>query len=114
MVTGITSAEQLKKFTSENKGALLYFSTPDCNVCKVLKPKLYELIASKYPGIEFGYVDISTLKEIAGELAIFSVPTVIVYFDGREFFRKSRNLSLEEFSSEIDRPYTLLYENSTN
>ncbi len=104
------NTDDLKEFVRDNESALIYFSTPQCNVCKVLKPKLIDLINSEFPKIKTGYVDSEALPEVAAQNRIFSVPTILVFLDGKEFLRKSRNINLHEFRQEIERPYLLFFD----
>ena len=110
MIKTISTIEEFEKVIKENLGVVFYFSTPECNVCKILKPKLIELIEESFPKLEFFYIDCSLAVELASQKSVFAVPTILVYFDGKEFIRKSRNLSLAEFEKEISRPYTMLFE----
>ena len=94
----------------ENEPALLvYFSTEVCNVCKVLKPKVAELIAAEFPKIKLVYIQSDKFPEIAAQNQIFAAPTIVVYFDGREYIRKSRNIGISELQQEIERPYLMLF-----
>lgn len=88
---------------------LAYFSTVECGVCKVLKPKVEEMIFREFPEIKLVYVEINQSPEIAAQNRIFTVPVVLVYFEGREFFRKSRNFGVDELRNELIRPYSLLF-----
>ncbi len=106
----IFTLEEFKEFVTTYSGAVVYFSTPGCNVCKVLKPKLKELLAQKFPEMKFGYVDCEASKELAAQQSIFAVPTILFFIDGKEFFRKSRNVNLNELSMELERPYSLFFE----
>ena len=106
----LTSLEEYEKFISENPATLIYFSTPQCNVCKVLKPKLVEFINADFPNIKMGYINSEQLPEAAAQNRIFTVPTIIVLLDGKEFIRKSRNVNLAEFNDELERPYSLYFE----
>ncbi|MFZ1292146.1 MAG: thioredoxin family protein [Melioribacteraceae bacterium] len=105
----IKSQEQFEEFTSNNEASLIYFSTPQCNVCKVLKPKVKELLSDKFPKIKMAYVDCELLKEVSAQNRVFAVPTILVFLDGKEFLRKSRNISISEFSQELQRPYSLYF-----
>ncbi len=88
---------------------LLYFTSPDCNLCKSLIPKIREMVASKFPQLKLQVVDIASNKEIAGKYQIFTVPVILVFFEGKEFLRKVRNFSISELEKEIDRPYQLFF-----
>ncbi len=108
--TDLFTIEEYEKFVSENPGAVIYFSTPTCNVCKVLKPKLKELLKEEFPEMKFAYVDCEKAKELAGQNQIFAVPTVQFMLDGREFIRKSRNINLPTLYDELSRPYSMMFE----
>lgn len=105
----IDSFSEFQKFLKENPAVCFYLSTPQCNVCKVLKPKVIELLKSNFPEIKFIYVDLNESKEIAGQLSVFAVPTILVFFDGREIIRASRNISIEQLSVQIERYYKLMF-----
>ena len=94
---------------SNENAILFYFTSTDCNVCKVLLPRVRELLASKFPRLKLHVVDIASNREIAGKYQIFTVPVVLVYFEGREFTRKVRNFSVQELEKEIERPYKLFF-----
>ncbi|HOI48012.1 MAG TPA: thioredoxin family protein [Prolixibacteraceae bacterium] len=97
------------RFVEEHPAVLAYFSTVECGVCKVLKPKVEEMIFREFPEIKLVYVEINQSPEIAAQNRIFTVPVVLVYFEGREFFRKSRNFGVDELRNELIRPYSLLF-----
>ncbi len=99
--------EDLKK----KEGVLFYFSHEECNVCKVLKPKIHDMLSDHFPGMEMCYVNVRELPAVAGQESVFAVPTISVLFDGREFIRKSRNIGLQELYEQISRPYSILFEN---
>lgn len=105
----LKNTSDFNKFIKKNKAALIYVSTPQCNVCKVLKPKLVDFINAEFPKITMGYVDSEALPEVAAQNSIFAVPTILVYLDGKEFLRKSRNINLHEFRQELERPYHLFF-----
>ena len=104
-----TSFDNFIESTKSNKAVCFYLSTPECNVCKVLKPKIIDMLENDLPGIIFCYVDLSIAKEISGQLSVFSVPTILVYFEGKETIRTSRNVHVEELSEHIDRYYKMIF-----
>jgi thioredoxin-like negative regulator of GroEL len=106
----IVSTNQFEKFIQENEASLVYFSTPQCNVCKILKPKVKEFVNTNFPKIKMGYVNSEQLPDIAAQNRIFTVPTIMVFIGGKEFLRKSRNINFSDFFEELDRPYTLYFE----
>lgn len=106
----INSLLGFKSFLMKNPTSVFYFSTPDCNVCKVLKPKFKEMLYDKFPKISFAYVNVTNAIELAAQNSVFAVPTIVFYFDGKELFRKSRNVNLSELEKEIERPYSMLFD----
>ena len=109
MENTINNLEELEKVRRENTAVLIYVSTKNCNVCKVLKPKLKEFLSVEFPEIKFYYLDAEENKVAAAQLSVFAVPTILLYFEGNEFLRKSRSFSVELLGDEIDRPYNLLF-----
>lgn len=108
MQTEISTLQEFDEVTKSNVAVTFYMSTPDCNVCKVLKPKLIEFLADKFPKLKFIYVNIADAKELAAQKNVFTVPTVLFYFDGREYIRKARFINFDELESDLERIYSLL------
>ena len=99
-----------KEDLAEYQALALYFTSPQCNVCKVLKPKLSELLAQKFPEMKLHFIDITEDPATAAYYQVFTVPVLLVLFEGREFIRKVRNIGLIELEKEISRPYQLLFD----
>ncbi len=91
-----------------NEAPLLaaYFSYPECSVCRVLRPKVEELI-SGHPGAEFLYVNTHEQTEISGQFLVFTVPTIIIFSGGREQKRFSRHFSLLDLQGYLERVLAL-------
>lgn len=86
----------------------IYFSGPDCAVCEVLKPKLFELLQQRFPKLVLGEVNCANSPQLAAQMSVFTIPTLIVYFEGKEGLRKSRSFSLAELAQQLARPYEIL------
>ena len=100
----------LEKEIAGNDALLVYFSHDNCNVCKVLKPKIKELLTDSFPGMKFVYVNTVHQPDEAAFKQVFTVPTILVFFEQKEYFRFGRNLSIRELESAIQRPYSFLFE----
>ena len=98
----ISSLDEINAIIENDESALFYFSSPTCNVCKVLKPKIAELVKESFPKINLYYVNIEEAPLISGQFRIFSIPTLLVFFDRKEYIRKSRNIGLRELETEIE------------
>ena len=97
------------KLIAENEIVILYFSHDECNVCKVLKPKLASLLEEKYPKVRMMYVNINDFPEIAGQNRVFTVPTILVFISSKENMRFSRNISLFELDDRLEKYYNMIY-----
>ena len=102
--------DEVKNTIATNEAIMVYFSGVNCNVCKALKPKLKQTFDTEFPKIKQIYIDIDKSKDIAVEYGVFSIPTILVFFDSKEFVRKSRNLSIVAFIEELKRPYGMIFE----
>lgn len=106
-MTQISTKSDIESKISTRKPLLIYFSGENCSVCKILKPKIEEQISKNFPSIELFELKVDLHKDIASNFSVFSIPTILVFFDSKEFFRKSRNLSIPLFIEELKRPYNL-------
>jgi len=100
--------ETIEQALSSELAVALYFSAPTCNVCHALKPKLLEAFNTNFKQLSVISIDISETPEIASHFGVFSIPTLLVYLDGKEFLRKSRHMSVDQVVAEIQRPYEIM------
>lgn len=100
--------ENINNTIKNNLAVMVYFSAPTCNVCHSLKPKLLEALDENFSEFKVESVDISVDEDIAPHFGIFSIPTVLIFLNSKEFVRKSRNMSVSELMGEIQRPYEIM------
>ncbi len=105
----INNIQQFKTLITERDALIAYFTTPACNVCKVLKPKILKLLESDFPLIEFADINSEEFPDIAAQFSVFTAPTIVVFFNGFESFRKARYIGINELSNYLKRPYNLLF-----
>ena len=108
MDTILNDLNELNSKLKEELAMVLYFSSPSCSVCHVLRPKLMQALEKEYPAMGRYHADISLSPEIAAEFQIFSAPTIIIFLEGKEFIRKGRAMSVDGLLQEIERPYKLM------
>ena len=102
----------MDNYLGENPAVILYFTADHCNVCKVLKPAIREMIADQFPKMVFKEINTVEFPDLAAKYQAFSIPLILVFFDGREFFRKGRAMSVKELAADISRPYQMLFDES--
>jgi len=93
---------ELTTVLQEHPLTLLYFSTPSCGVCKVLRPQVEALLEEEPPWY-FQYMNTEESMEIAGQNLIFAVPTLLLMADGHEIARLSRHFGMRELEQPIRR-----------
>lgn len=98
----------LKELIESEPAVAVYFSAPNCGVCHALRPKVEDLFSEKFPSIKFVHIEIDKSPDISGVYSVFSAPTLLVFFEGKEFLRKVRLMGIQELYEKIERPYTMM------
>ncbi len=106
----IVDQHQFKNFAQHYPAAAIWFSGEGCNVCEVLLPRIKALLADEFPQVALARVDCAAARELAAAKGVFSIPTLLLYFDGREAKRFVRNFSPGQVREALARPYQLLFE----
>ncbi len=86
-----------------------------------LSKELLHAVRNEIPGEELAAIplivdqirqvlDTLAHPELAGEFQVFANPTLLVFFEGKEYIRKSKYVSLPELEKEIGRLYNLVFE----
>jgi thiol-disulfide isomerase/thioredoxin len=105
----ISTVSDFEGIITQNTAFLMYFSTLSCAVGEALEPKIIDLLKKDFPKIPFYFIDIQATSEISAKYSVFVEPTVLVFFDGKEAFRKSRYISTPDLSYAISRLYKLAF-----
>ena len=100
--------QELQKIIESSTISVIYFSNDACNVCKILKPKIIELLQMQFPKADFVYVDVERSPVISGQYRVFTIPTIDIYVEGKEHARFSRNVTMYDFEAAIRKPYDIL------
>ncbi|MDA3885122.1 MAG: thioredoxin family protein [Candidatus Delongbacteria bacterium] len=98
---------EFENIIAEKIVTVAYFSHDECNVCKVLKPKV-KALTEEYDDFGFIYVNTTESPDISGQYTVFTVPTVLVFVEGKESKRFSRNFAMSELEELLDRYETIL------
>lgn len=67
---------------------VMYFSAPWCGPCRVYKPVLEEVMTG-FADVEFQKVDIDNDSQLAADHGIRSIPTTMMFKEGKEIFRQT-------------------------
>ena len=96
MIKKITSEAEFEKEIKEGH-LRVDFSATWCGPCRMMEPVLEEL-SSKIKVLK---VDIDELEELTRKLGIMSVPTMIIYKDGKEVKKVIGYHSIDEMEQAI-------------
>lgn len=80
---------------------LLYFSAEPCTVCHAMLPKLQKALlemedAEEGQDYHLFVIESEKHPEICGQLLVFTVPTLLIFWEGREILRESRFIDLNQ------------------
>jgi len=106
----LDTIEKAEQVLTETVATLFYFSTTSCAVGEAFEPKVRKLLSEKFPKINFYNIDINLSPTLAAKFSAFVEPTILVFFEGKETIRKSRNIGIYELEEAIKRPYQLIFE----
>jgi len=79
---------------------IIISKTQNCNVCTPVTLRLIELM-NNFPEIPLYELYIEDIPEFRGQHLVFTVPTIIVFYEGKEIHRESRFIDWEKLSSLI-------------
>ena len=99
----------LNKLIESEPAVAVYFSAPNCGVCHVLRPKVELLFSEEFPLVKFIHIEIDKSPGVSGEYGVYSAPTLLVFFEGKEFLRKVRLMGIQELQEKIERPYKMVF-----
>lgn len=104
----ITLAE-FDKLLQENPSVLIYFYQDSCDVCKMLFTKVQELLSQEFPKMEMLVLEAEQNRALAAQLRMLSVPGIMVYFEGKEFFRSNGLVTIGELDHRLRRLYEMFF-----
>lgn len=104
----ITSVE-FEKILQEKPAVLIYFCQDSCGVCKTLFPKVKDLIDQDFPQMEMLVFEAVQNRELAAQLRMLSVPGIMIFFEGKEYFRSNGLVTIGALNVKISRLYELFF-----
>jgi thioredoxin 1 len=106
----LTNTEEIQNLIAEKPAVVFYFYNDSCQPCVALRPKILELIDEKFPKMELYFINSAKNPEVNGQFNIFASPVILVFFDRKEYIRKSKYVSIPEIEKEIQRYYQLMFD----
>ncbi len=101
--------ENLEHEIQNNDALLVYFSGENCGVCQALQPKIKNRFESNFPKVKQLYINASDFPKTAAHFSIFTVPSVLIFFDQKETKRESRHISVDNLVHSTQRVYDIFF-----
>ncbi len=108
MQNEISSLEELQELVVNKLAILAYFYNDNCAPCKSLRPKIIEMQEAKFPKMELHFIN-SAKTEIPAHYGVYDNPTLLIFFDRKEYIRESKYVSTAALSEKIQRYYDMVF-----
>ena len=99
----ITAANFEEEVLKSDKPVLIDFWASWCGPCKMLAPSV-ERLAKEHPEIKVGKVNVDEEQELAGRFGIMSIPTLILFENGKAVDQMMGFRPYESLEELIQRP----------
>jgi thioredoxin 1 len=93
----------LEQMIAENTFVLVYFSGSDCSVCHVLKPKIEKLVSDNFSEVKMIEISTGQFPDLAASLLVFSVPAILFFVEGKEYFRDVRFVDISLLYQKMEK-----------
>ncbi len=90
----LTSYSDWLNLSSKDEPFLLFVKTTNCSVCAGLYPQV-EPLEEEF-NIPFYVVNAAEVKELAGQLSLFTAPVVLLWKNKKEFTRFARFVPIQD------------------
>ena len=99
----------IQSIITTEQAVMLYFFNDSCAPCKILRPKVQDLVNTYFPKMVFQLIDSGQYPEETAQYGVFSSPTLLAFFEGKEYIRESKNISISELHDKIERIYNMVF-----
>ena len=100
----LASLEEINTFIEDKRLTFLYIGRTNCGVCQALLPQVQALMQD-YPEIMLGHINADHVEEVAGAFLVFTIPVLLLFFEGKEYVREARIVHMDLFKEKIDKIY---------
>ncbi len=97
------SNDQYVDFTNASKLVMVDFGASWCPPCKKMEPVVEDIKKNMAAKISVKFVDGGVNTDLMNTWKVEALPTFIIYKEGKEVWRKQGIVSLEEFTTVINR-----------
>ena len=85
--------EKFNELIQSTKPVLVDFYAEWCGPCKIMKPRILDVAERMGDNVKVVQIDVDKEKEVATRFRISSVPTLIIFKNGKQQWRQSGIIS---------------------
>ena len=85
--------ENFNELIQSTKPVLVDFYAEWCGPCKIMKPRILDVAERMGDNVKVVQIDVDKEKELATRFRISSVPTLIIFKNGKQQWRQSGIIS---------------------
>lgn len=101
--------DDIKALVDKEQALLIYFYNDNCAPCISLRPKVLELVKNDFPKVKIVFSNSINHPEISAYFGAFTNPTILIFFEGKEYKRESKYIAIPQLAAIIQRPYEMLF-----
>ena len=98
----LSSAQALQTALADSPLVIVQFGSASCAPCAALKIKL-DAFSAAHPEVSALYVPVEAFPEVSAQNSVFTVPTILLFAEGRESIRVSGYFGLEAFLAKVEQ-----------
>lgn len=96
----LNNIANFNELIDSKKPFILYFGSQDCGVCSSMGITLDEV--TENIDIPIYKINIKEDNKISAQNLVFTVPTILVFYDGKEVLRESRYIDFNNVKKVLD------------
>lgn len=100
--TELTLDDYLKHLNSAQKLVLVDFNAAWCGPCKILKPRIQNLLKKKGDKVELYEIDVDKNTTLANKMNVKGIPLLILYKGGKEVWRTMGLVEEKDLGEKVD------------
>jgi len=96
----LDNIDAIKSLMNEDL-SIIIAKSHSCSTCKMINTHLENTI-NDYETLNIAQVFVDDVEAFRGEYVVFSVPTVLIYSNGKEMLRESRFIDVTKINRLLD------------
>lgn len=103
----IKNIDDFSELFKANEWLTVWFSGNNCGVCDAQRPNYYKMI-KEYPEVCAEEVNCEENPEVAAQMQIFTIPALLLFYQGKEIHRQARFIDLRKLENDLLRMQSIM------